>query len=297
MPDAGEANRGTGGRFAASADLLRALAGRYGVPEDELDGWTVAESLTDTSLELRDRDLREFARRLAARAVLRRAFELVGPLATARRTVREELAEAWRGELDEEETLERVLGKDFPEPGDWVGLRRENRRVQVALMMDTSLSMSGKNLALAAVAAAVLAFSIRSEDLAVVAFESTAKALTHLGERDSASRVVEEILAQPARGFTNIQDALVVGREELARGANPRRAGLLITDGVFTAGGDPLPEAALFPRLHVLLTEDYVMDEELCARMARLGRGELVRVRGYADLPRTMLDVATRLMR
>ncbi len=49
-------------------------------------------------------------------------------------------------------------------------------------MMDTSLSMSGKNLALAAVAAAVLAFSVKSEDLAVVAFESSAKALTHLGE-------------------------------------------------------------------------------------------------------------------
>jgi Mg-chelatase subunit ChlD len=257
----------------------------------------VAENLTDTSLELRDRDLREFARKLAARAVLRRAFELVGPLATARRTVREDLAEAWRGELDEEETLERVLGKDFPEPGDWVGLRRENRRVQVALMMDTSLSMSGRNLALAAVAAAVLAFKVRSEDLAVVAFESAAKVLSRLGDGDRTARIVEGILAQPARGFTNIEEALATGRAELARGDNPRQVGLLISDGVFTAGGDPTREAARFPRLHVLLTEDYTMDEALARRMARLGRGSVFTVKGYDDLPRRMLEVANRILR
>ena len=39
------------------------------------------------------------------------------------------------------------------------------------------------------------------------------------------------------------------------------------------------------------------MDEQLCARMARAGKGDLVRVKGYGDLPRTMLEVATRLMR
>jgi Mg-chelatase subunit ChlD len=292
-----DANRGAGGRFAVSAELLRALAGRYGVPEDELDGWTVAESLSDTSLELRDRDLRAFARRVAARAVLRRAFELVGPLSTARRAVREELAESWRGELDEEETLERVLGKEFPEPGDWVGLRRENRRVQVALMMDTSLSMSGRNLALAAVAAAVLAFKVRSEDLAVIAFESAAKVLSRLGEHDRTARIVEGILAQPARGFTNIEEALAVGRAELERGDNPRRVGLLISDGVYTAGGDPTAEAARFPRLNVLVTEDYTMDLELARRMARLGRGTVFTVKGYDDLPRRMLEVANRLLR
>jgi len=277
--------------------MLAALAGRYGVPADELDGWTVAENLSDTSLELRDHDLREFARRVAAGAELRRAFELVGPLSAARRAVREELTEAWRGELDEEETLERVLGKEFPEPGDWVGLRRENRRVQVALMMDTSLSMSGRNLALAAVAAAVLAFKVPSEDLAVIAFESAAKTVSRLGERDRTARIVEGILAQPARGFTNIEAALAAGREELARGDNRRQVGLLISDGVYTAGGDPTAEAGRFPRLHVLLTEDYTMDLELARRIARVGRGSVFTVKGYDDLPRRMLEVANRLLR
>jgi Mg-chelatase subunit ChlD len=277
-------------------DALGRLADVLQLSDEGMTGWGVAESLSATSVELKDKGLRELARRIATRAVLRRAHELVGPIRPSRRVVREVMDEPFRGELDEETTLENILGKEFPDPEDWVSARRETRRTQVALMMDTSLSMSGKNLALAAVAAAVLAFSIKSEDLALIAFESSALALTHLGERDTASLMVEELLSQPARGFTNIEDGLAVGRHELLLGDNPRKVGLLITDGVFTAGGDPLAEAARFPRLYVLLTEDYVMDEELCARMARVGHGEVVRVTGYEDLPARMLQVVTQIL-
>ncbi len=291
-----EDGQGQGGS-SLLADALGKLAGALAVPEEALTGWTVAESLSATSIDIKDKGLRELARRIATRAVLRRAHELVGPIQPSRKVVRETMEEPFRGELDEEETLENLLGKEFPDPEDWVSMRRETRRTQVVLMMDTSLSMSGKNLALAAVAAAVLAFSVKGEDLSVVAFENTARALTHLGERDTAARVVEQILTQPARGFTNIADGLAVGRQELARGDNPRRVGLLITDGVTTAGDDPLVQAALFPRLYVLLTEDYVMDEALCVKMARLGKGDVVRVSGYDDLPGKMLQVVTQILR
>jgi Mg-chelatase subunit ChlD len=291
------APQGEGARGAAlPPDALGRLADMLLLTEEEMTGWAVAESLSATSIELKDKGLRELARRIATRAVLRKAFELVGPISPARRVVREVMEEPFRGELDEETTLENLLGKEFPDPDDWISARREAKRTQVALMMDTSLSMSGRNLALAAVAAAVLAFSIKSEDLAVVAFESTAQALTHLGQRDTAARMVEALLSQPARGFTNIEDALAVGRRELVAGDNPRKVGLLITDGVYTAGGDPMAEAARFPRLYVLLTEDYVMDEDLGARMARAGHGSVVRVSGYDDLPRKMLDVVTKIL-
>jgi Mg-chelatase subunit ChlD len=289
-----ETGRGGGGLIA---DVWGSLAGAFRLSEGELTGWTVAESLSAMSTELAEGKLKEMARRIATRAILRRAHDLVGPIQPSRKVVREMLTEPFRGELDEEETLENLLGKEFPEPEDWVGTRREARRTQVVLMMDTSLSMSGKNLALAAVAAAVLAFSVKSEDLAVVAFETSAKALTHLGQKDTAAHVVEQLLSQPARGFTNIAEGLAKGRRELLRARTPRRVGLLITDGVFTAGEDPVPEAALFPRLFVLLTEDYVMDEELCRKMARLGGGSVVRVSGYEDLPSRMLHVITRLLR
>jgi Mg-chelatase subunit ChlD len=121
--------------------------------------------------------------------------------------------------------------------------------------------------------------------------------VSRLYDTTSVDAIVEAILSQPAQGFTNIEDALDVGRAELALGDNPQKVGLLITDGVFTAGKDPVARAALFPKLHVLLTEDYVMDAELCQKMARAGRGEIFRVCGYQDLPRRMLEVANRILR
>jgi len=291
----GSGNGGSGG--AAIVDLWGSLAAALQLPEADLTGWTIAESISAMASGLEEGTLKEMARRIATRTVLRRAHDLVGPIQPSRRVVREPLSEPFRGELDEEATLENLLGKEFPEPDDWVTTRREARRTQVVLMMDTSLSMSGKNLALAAVAAAVCAFSVKSEDLAVVAFETSATALTHLGEKDTAALVVERLLSQPARGFTNIAEGLARGRRELLRSRWPRRVGLLISDGVYTAGVDPVPEAARFPRLFVLLTEDYVMDNDLCQRMARVGSGSVVRVGGYEDLPSRILYVITRLLR
>jgi Mg-chelatase subunit ChlD len=241
--------------------------------------------------------MREHAERLAVRAVLERAARLVGPLRGATRTIVEPLREPHEGELEIEATMENVLGKRFPERGDWVVERRDERRTQIALMMDTSLSMSGANMALAAVAAAVLALKMKPQDLSVVVFENSARAISHLESEDAPEDVVREMLRQPCRGYTNIEDGLRVGSRELVRGRNPRKYGLLITDGVYTRGGDPTAAAAAFPHLFVLLTEDYKMNELLCRHMAQVGKGELFRVRSLAELPRRMVAIADRLLR
>ena len=164
-------------------------------------------------------------------------------------------------------------------------------------MVDTSLSMSGENMAVAATAAAVLALKLKPEDLSVVVFEDQARAVTHLEAADPPDEVVRRMLDQPVRGYTNIAAALELGAAELERGRNPRRSGLLITDGVVTAGRDPLPLAHRFPRLFVLLTEDYKMDPELCRRLADAGGGDVFPVRAFRDLPARMLDVANRVLR
>ena len=279
----------------AEAHLL--LAGKLAVEPEAVDGWTVATRLSDTSFALGDRRLKAYAQRIATAAVLRRAWRLVGPLRRATRPVREVMEEPFRGELEVEATLENVAGKRFPEHDDWIVERREDTEQQLVLMMDASLSMAGENLAIAAVAAAVLALKMRPEDLSVVVFESVARVVSRLEERDDPEQIVTRLLSEPARGYTNIEAGLRLGGREIGRGRNPRKAGLLITDGVSTAGGDPVPAADAFPRLHVLLTEDYKMDPELCERLASIGRGEVFRVRHHAELPAKMLDIANRVLR
>ncbi len=278
-------------------DPLEYFVERFKLPADRLDGWQIAQRLTRPGCEISTPGMREHAERLAVRAVLERAARLVGPLRGATHTLVEPLREPYQGELEIEGTMENVLGKRWPERGDWLVERREERRTQIVLMMDTSLSMSGANMALAAVAAAVLALKMRPEDLSVVVFENDARAISRLEDENPPEAVVREMLRQPCRGYTNIEDALRVGARELGRGRNPRKYGLLITDGVYTRGGDPTPLAATFPHLFVLLTEDYKMNEMLCRRLSQIGRGELFRVASLADLPRRMVDIADRLLR
>ena len=98
------------------------------------------------------------------------------------------MLEPWGGELDVEATVENLLGKPHPEPGDLIVQRRVDRRHQVVLMVDTSLSMAGEKMALAAVAAAVLALKLRPGDLAVVLFADGARVVSHFGEEVGAGR-------------------------------------------------------------------------------------------------------------
>jgi Mg-chelatase subunit ChlD len=257
----------------------------------------IAENLTNIRPDPIDPDLKAYARKLAVRAVLQRAFQLVGPIRPAKRQVAEVLSEPFRGELDTERTLENMIGKEYPDPEDWIALRREQKRVQIALMMDTSLSMSGKKLALAAVAAAVLSLKVPSKDFALIAFEGTAHTLSHLNSQESPEMIVDKIFKHSARGYTNIEAALRAGREELEKGGVNRKVGVLITDGVYTAGANPIEEASLFPRLFVFLTEYHKVNSELCDRMARLGGGRSIPVKGYEDLPQKMLEMANQILR
>ena len=273
------------------------LAEKYHVDQTDLDGWKIAVNLTRGDRRLTNPDLRFYAEKLAAQAVLQKAAKLVGPMRAATHTVREPLREPYAGELDVETTLDNILGKPYPEPGDWVSSHREERRHEVVLMVDTSLSMQGENMAIAAVAAAVLALKLRPEDLAIVAFEEHASSITSLGVKDYPPEVVRRMLDQPVRGYTNIEEALELGAEEIERGRNPRRAGLLITDGVATAGGDPRPLAHRFPKLFVLLTEDYKMNPELCRELADSAHGDVFPVRSFRHLPSRLLTVANRLLR
>ena len=152
-------------------------------------------------------------------------------------------------------------------------------------------------MAIAAVAAAVLALKLHPEDLSVVVFEDKANAVTHLDVADAPQEVVRRMLDQPVRGYTNVEAALALGAAELERGRNPRRSGLLITDGVVTAGAPaparaPVP-AALRPAHRGLQDEPGALPE----LASGLRHGDVFPVRAYRDLPARLLDVTNRILR
>ena len=229
--------------------------------------------------------LRAKAAEIAAKAILRRASRVLGASHKAAKVQREPYRSPGRGELAFAETLENSAGKPAVEAQDIVVEVRERKRVSGVLMVDTSLSMTGKNIALAGVAAAVLAGKLEAEDYALVLFESAATVAKPMNVRLHLRQVVAKILEVPALGYTNIEDALARGLRELERGRHKQRFGIIITDGKYTAGGDPLPLAAKYPRLFVLATEDYKMDRDLCRKLAARGHGRCYAIDDYAELP------------
>jgi len=284
-------------------------------PDEELraanlpeDGWRLAASLAAGDLRWMDDDVKRHAKRLAAAAVLQRAQRLVGPLRGPTRLERGPQLAPDDGELDIEATLDNLVGKAYAEADDIVVERRVEQRRQVVLMVDTSGSMAGENMALAAVAAAVLALKMHPGDLAIVAFSADARHIVGIGEQPPVREIVRRLLDRPCAGPTNIAAGLEAGAEQLALGRDPRRSAVLISDGQYTVGHDPRKAAARFPSLHVLHT----LAAERTARpvgfwitplrqvgadVARVGSGRLIPVRSFEELPRRMLDVADMVLR
>ncbi|MCL5108404.1 MAG: VWA domain-containing protein [Chloroflexi bacterium] len=260
-------------------------------------GWNIAEQFHEAQHNIPSPELRAKAAEIAAKAILLKASRVLGASHKAAKTLREPYSTPGRGELALDETLENLAGKPAPEAHDVIVQVRERKRVSAVLMVDTSLSMTGKNLALAGVAAAVLAGKLEPEDYALVLFESTATVAKPMNQRLHLQQVVTKILEVPALGYTNIEDALAKGLTELAKGRQRERFGIIITDGKYTVGEDPLPLAAKYPRLFVLATEDYKMDRDLCRALAARGHGRSYPVDDYAELPWALSSLLNEVLR
>ena len=275
-------------------------------PKEAEDGWLLAAGLTAGTVPDANDTSRARAEHLAVAAVLRRAAVLVGPLRGATRLERGPQREPGEGELDVEATLENALGKRRPEADDWIVERRTERRRQVVLMIDGSGSMAGENMALGAVAVAVLAMKLHPGDLAIIAFADDERVLVRLGEQVPAHEAVRRLLHAPCRGATNIAAGLEAGAAEVAAAGDPRCAAVLISDGLYTAGPDPRTAAARFGSLQVLHTSAvpagsrsvWIAPWRQAGRdIAEHGGGRAVPVATFAELPSRMLALADHMLR
>lgn len=219
-------------------------------------------------------------------AVIRRARQVIQSAATLKRPVIEPYSEPGRGELLLEESLEEWVARPSPTAQDLKVLLRQERELDIALMLDTSLSMMGRKLALSAVAAAVLACKSARQRYSITLFHSGAQTIKRLAEPLALRPMVTRIFEQASFGYTNLEAALLTAARDLVRSSrHGRRVGVLITDGGVTEGGNPLPLAARFDALHVVMTEDPNMDRALCHALATAGRGRLFALKNFESLP------------
>lgn len=163
--------------------------------------------------------------------------------------------------------------------------------------MDASLSMRGEKIALLAVSSAVVALCIPSERLSLMGFDTGVRWVKKFGEELSVERVVERVLELPAGGFTNIERALEETQKALKFFHKEHAKVVLISDGKYTEGADPVETAKYFKNLNVLKIGRDQAGRELLLALSALGNGKLFEARRHLDLPKTMYGAMKTLLR
>lgn len=244
-------------------------------------GWDAATSYHRLKRQLPG-PLRKAVRERAVDVILQRARSLLRHASRPTHTVRDALPA--QGELDLDATLE--APRPWA-PADLVVARTEPREADVVAVLDMSLSMTGEKVALTALAVAIL--RLKLEHVAVVAFDTEAHLLVRVGESVSARELVRRVLEVPAQGYTNIEAGLRLGLRELNRSTRRERVGILMSDGIYNVGWDPVRVAASYPRLHIVqVGPEERQGTKTCKRMASAGRGRLYRAVTYPDLPKVV---------
>jgi magnesium chelatase subunit D len=234
-----------------------------------------------------DRSVRAEARRLATQLVVKLARDARDPAKGVHRLVPR--VNEPSGDIDLDATLARTDGL-LPTGADQVVTRSWGAgRRAVSLVIDRSGSMSGHQVAMAALGAAgvVLAADAKT-DISVLAFARDTIVLQYQGQPRPITDTVTDILTLRGKGETDLFLALSAARRELERTAARERVVIVMSDAKHTAGQLPEVAARGIDRLHVLLT---AADDEARARavaLSKAGRGQWAECTSVRDLPKAL---------
>jgi MoxR-like ATPase len=235
-----------------------------------------------------DKDLRAAARRLAARVFFRLGRTGQKPARGTRRLG----AGRAEGDLDLERTLDLWSGPWPPATHELVTRSWRAHRRALCLLIDSSGSMSGAAVAMAAVAAASVVFAADGR-LApgIIAFSGGVTVLQAQGTRRAPGELVDDLVTLRGHGVTDLAAALRAAAAQLGGAAADERVAVLLSDCLPTTGGDPALALAGISRLHVLCPLPTAESELAAAALARRGGGVSQLVRRLADVPPALTRV------
>ncbi|UCC20914.1 MAG: VWA domain-containing protein [Promethearchaeota archaeon] len=179
---------------------------------------------------------------------------------------------------------------------DIYGIERKRQKRKVVLVLDTSGSMYGRLLLNAALTTSVLAYHMEKEDYGIVLFNSNVMVMKKIDQKKTITSIIDDILDSEASGFTNIFIGLEKGLKELnkTRENKQDRFGILISDGNYNRGEDPVILAKKYPKLHVIgmpAENDADLGILKCHEIAKAGRGKFYAVNDYKEIPRALIQL------
>ena len=213
-------------------------------------------------------DVRAIAVKIACRLIIKRARQIAD---TGYRSGKLKLVRGFTegAEIELDLSLEKYT--EAPEQGileNLVSYRRQREKKAFVMMFDHSYSMKGLKIILAAITAASIAQHFR-RDYAVLAFCNRVSVLKAIDEKTGPEEVLERLFALELCGDTDIRAVLEAGLKHIEK--FERKIGLILTDGAWNRGGDPLKAAVRFDKLNVIGFPP--AKEEKIRRLSLRGKG------------------------
>jgi len=196
-------------------------------------------------------------------------------------------------QFDLEETIDNSLGKPALDYSDIVCVERHARKKALSLMLDTSNSMQAGKILIAALAVGVFAYRFLDDHYSIITFSNDTHLLKPIEDKMDVEKLIDKMLDLKPGGSTDIEAALTRGLQELERLMQLEGAGVLITDGWVTRGGNPVEMAAKYHKLDVIQVPLGTGggDSEMCKRLATAGSGNYSYVSDFYQLPHAIMSV------
>ncbi|MGA2211221.1 MAG: VWA domain-containing protein [Acidimicrobiales bacterium] len=199
-------------------------------------------------------------------------------------------------DLDIDAAVEAVAGRSWLAPEDLRWRRWERPGRAYILLVDASGSVAGSPLTTAVVTAAALAGRCGPQDeLAVVAFWSRAVVLRAVTSLRPHETVLDALFDLRGGDMTDLAAGLRTALAQAELCGAGRRDILLLTDGMATAGDDPVPVAATAgasgAAVHVLALVDEPEANDACRRIAEAGGGHVAMLLRPSDAPAAIAEV------
>jgi len=161
---------------------------------------------------------------------------------------------------------------------------RHKERKAFVIMLDHSYSMKGIKVILAAITAAAIAQHFK-RDYAILAFSNRVTVLKGIDDSTGPETVLERLFALELKGDTDVRFALAEGLKQV--GEFERKVGLILTDGAWNQGGDPLEVAASYDKLSVIGFPPAKPDK--IRLLAVKGKGDFSFVEGEAGIAEAII--------
>jgi len=229
-------------------------------------------------------DVRAKAVKIASRLIIKIARQIAD---TGYRSGQLKLVRGFNdgAEIELDRSLENYT--EAPERGileNIVSYTRQKERKAFVIMLDHSYSMKGLKVILAAITAASIAHHFK-RDYATLAFSNKVSVLKGVDDKTGPERVLERLFALELQGDTDIRLVLEAGLREV--GKFERKFGLILTDGAWNQGGDPLEVAARYDKLSVIGFPPAKVEK--VRQLAMKGKGEFSFVENESQIAEAIL--------